>query len=533
MKILNLFALAIVFYSAIIVSTAQAPRAIESRGLIILNERPNKSEIFKWNEANYPIKLESISQSRPYFTAIYTDQDFDQIESKIEQLGIIEFAKKAMPITYRETIPDDNLYSEQWSLEQIGLPEVWDQTTGGTTENGEDIVVAVVDDGFYADHEELLPNLFINIEEIPGNGIDDDQNGYIDDYRGYNSLTNNDQHTLKNHGTQVAGIIGAKGNNDTGISGINWDVKILLVSGASFESEVVEGYEYIKAMKELYISSNGEKGANILVTNFSGGVSGLTEDDNPTWCQLYEDLGNLGILSIGAVENTNVDYAINDDLPTKCSSDFLIMTTNTNQIDSKVFSAGYGQRDVDLGAPGEDIPSIINTSNYNNISGTSASAPHIAGAIALLYSMNCDLLSNGTTSDRDIALKMKQAILESTVRLPDLIAKTVSGGRLNVNAASLKWRELCGLSSKPLDLAFTNVLTSPNLNISFTTTSNNPVEISVYSANGQMITKETIESPTVFTANELVIPLAEHAGVYFITLDNETDHITKQVVLVR
>lgn len=526
--------------------TAQQDRQVdrETSAFLTLEKSLSSDVIDTWNMDHAPNLIESISRTRPYYKVTYTGITIEELSHIISPIGNIRTLKQSQPVEYRETFPDDNLFSEQWSLEQIGLPNVWDQTTGGTiVTSGEDIVIAIVDDGFNASHPDLMPNVWTNRQEVPNNGIDDDGNGYIDDYRGYNALSDNDQHDIKSHGTQVAGIAGAKGDNDLGITGVNWDVKILLVSGARFEAEVVESYEYIKAMKELYISSNGERGANIVATNFSGGISGLDESDNPEWCQLYNDLGNLGILSVGAVENSNVNYDTNLDLPTRCSSNFLIMTTNTDQIDAKVTSAGFSSTHVDLGAPGEDIPSLDSGSGYDNISGTSAAAPHVAGAIALLYSSQCQLFASDT-SDEDVAMIVKSAVMESVTRVPSLVGSTVSGGRLDIENASLKMRELCGLSNEPLDLQIINsISTAGIIDVRFTTTSTEPVEVSMYTMQGRLVRRNMISQPSIFEENLIsfdfqgseLVPGSTKTilpAVYVVTLDNGRDHTSKQFIVI-
>src|SRR5690606_25953748 len=185
----------------------------------------------------------------------------------------------------RATTPNDPSFNQQWALHNTGqsggtvdadidAPEAWDITTGGITATGDSIVVAVVDGGFYLNHPDLKPNLFKNRQEIPNNGVDDDGNGYIDDFDGWNAYNNNGNLSSgDNHGTHVAGIIGAKGNNNAGVSGVNWNVKIMPIRGSSgTTSVVVAAYGYAAKMRKLYNQTNGAKGAFVVATNASFGV---------------------------------------------------------------------------------------------------------------------------------------------------------------------------------------------------------------------------------------------------------------------
>lgn len=166
-------------------------------------------------------------------------------------------------IVQREIVPDDPYYSQQWAPAIMSLPQTWDTfTTGGVTATGDTIVVAVIDGGVDLGHEDL--NFWKNSHEIPNNGVDDDNNGYIDDFHGWNAYNHNGNVPSNDHGTHVSGIIGAVGNNQKGVCGVNWNVKVMPVSGSSGnESIVVElihtfwrcGRDTTKAMVRRGLSS--------------------------------------------------------------------------------------------------------------------------------------------------------------------------------------------------------------------------------------------------------------------------------------
>ena len=208
---------------------------------------------------------------------------------------------------------NDPLYHLQAAPAHIGLPAVWTGlTTGGVTVEGDTIVVAIIDDGFDLGHEDLKSNFWKNRSEIPNNGIDDEGNTYMDDYHGWNAYNSTGNVPAANHGTVVSGIIGAKGNNGTGVCGINWNIKMLPVGGSSSDTEVVRrAVDYIIKMRQLYHQTSGQKGAFIVAVNFSFGPSILSSptlaDDLSDWRTMIEDLGSVGILSCQAAGNNGIN----------------------------------------------------------------------------------------------------------------------------------------------------------------------------------------------------------------------------------
>lgn len=355
------------------------------------------------------------------------------------------------------TLPNDSLFNKQWALENNGTNggaglndidalDAWDIATGGISPNGDTIVVAVIDQGFDVNHIDLVENYFINRGEIPGNEIDDDGNGYIDDVMGWNCYTNSPIHPNNNHGTHVAGTVGARGNNEIGVAGVNWKVKILPITGSStLESIVVEAYAYVLEMRMLYNETNGEKGAYIVSTNASFGVDNGQPIDYPIWCSMYDSLGYQGVLSAGATANNNVDIDQVGDIPTACNSPFLISVTNTTSSDQINSSAAYGLETIDLGAPGTQIYSTVPGDNYGNNTGTSMATPHVAGTIGLMYNALCPDVFNSFKYDQaGLALFIKNKLLNQGVdQISSLNGKVVSGGRLNLYKSVLSVSSLC------------------------------------------------------------------------------------------
>lgn len=361
--------------------------------------------------------------------------DFIKIQNHIEK---IQFNHK---IKLRK-IPNDPKFSSQWSMDNTGQTGgtsnadidanlAWDLTTGGLTPNGDTIVIAVIDNGIDIDHEDLINNLWVNHNEIPNNNIDDDKNGYVDDYQGWNTLLGNDDISGGSHGTPVAGIIGAQGNNSLGIAGINWNVKLMIIYNGDEEAQVVAAYSYIYKMRKLYNETNGEQGAFIVSTNSSFGVDFGKPENFPIWCSMYDMLGSVGIISLGATTNGNTNVDIYGDIPSNCPSDYLITVTNMNKNNNKENSSGYGSINVDLGAYGENTFTTRNNNGYGSFGGTSGATPHVTGITGLIYSYNQKLAEISTSYPHQSALITRDAIINSTVENASLAGKTVTYGVVN------------------------------------------------------------------------------------------------------
>ncbi len=342
-----------------------------------------------------------------------------------------------------DTTPDDQLFYTQWALNNTGqnggYPEAdidalkaWDFGTGGVTALGDTIVIAILDGGSDLNHEDM--DFWKNRAEIPDNGIDDDTNGYIDDYDGWNAYLHNGHIPANAHGVHVGGIAGAIGNNGIGIAGVNWHVKTLPVAGESTnEATVVEAMSFIYVTRETYDETDGAKGAFIVAQNNSFGVDQGQPEDYPIWEAMYDSLGELGILSMGATANVHWDIDSVGDIPTAFTTDYMISVTNTTNKDKLSGYAGYGDTTIDLGAPGTIVGSCIMGNQYGTKTGTSQATPHVTGAVALMFSLaDSAFMVAYKNNPGEYVLKFKEHILSSTDSLDDLVGKTVSGGRLNL-----------------------------------------------------------------------------------------------------
>jgi len=439
------------------VATAQRIAPERRPGEIIIQLEPGSklqtalSELNRMAPAKFSLKTSLAKDWNIYLLKVDENQDNSaQMLAIARSVPSIHYAQWNHKVEERSLEPNDTEWWRQGDMMLINAPEVWETSTGGLTPAGDTIVVAVLEKGALMTHPDLAPNRWWNWHEIPNNDIDDDDNGFIDDFGGWNPQTGADDLGTKGfHGTAVCGIIGAKGNNEQGVTGVNWNVKMLNISGMDYEHEIIQGYEYVWNMRRIYNQTNGAKGAFVVATNASFGFNNEPAAEFPIWCALYDSLGKVGVLNVGATTNNNVDVDIVGDMPTTCTSEYLIAVTNISKSGNRV-PAGFGSISIDLGAPGSDTYSTHSGGpnndipSYNNIGGCSAAAPHVTGGIALLYSLGCEPFTSDAISDPvSCTRRVRDAILNNTEPNSTLEGITTTGGHLDLGRALAGVREIC------------------------------------------------------------------------------------------
>ncbi len=418
---------------------------VEGEFLVQMKAGRSLKEVLKKMPEQYKVKQDHLLSKtmRVYLVTFdhhaISHSDFQALLYSQKEVSVADYNYK---IDMRSTIPTDTDFSDQWHHVNTGQTGgtadadidsdlAWDITTGGQTATNDDIVVCLIESG-NLDHVDLDGNRWFNANEIPNNGVDDDGNGYIDDYNGWNPVAGNDDYGTGGHGTNCLGMIGAKGNNGTLVAGANWDVKLMVVGDYSISTQAnaIEAYEYPLAMRKMWNNTNGSQGAFVVATSSSWGIDGADPTQYPLWCAFYDTLGKYGVLNVGATTNSNLDVDTQGDMPTACGSDYMIGVGRTDHNDNT--AGGYGATTIEFGAPGIDVVTTANTNTITTTTGTSFSCPLTAGVIGLAYSIPCPsfmaIVKANPQQGADLVL---QALLSGTDPKAALASKFVTGGRLN------------------------------------------------------------------------------------------------------
>ena len=351
----------------------------------------------------------------------------------------ILFIEPNYTFSVADTFPNDDRIGNLWGLHNTGqnggsidadidAPEAWDLQTGS-----KEIVIGVIDSGIDYTHPDLAANIWTNPGEIPGNGIDDDENGYIDDVHGWDFVDDDaDPMDGNGHGTHVAGTIAAAGNNEVGISGVSWDASLMALrflnnSGNGSSYHAILALEYATMM-----------GADITNNSWIGGSYSSAAQF------AINQANDAGSLYVACAGNDRKDNDITPTYPASYLGNNVITVAATTKTDGLSSYSNYGASTVDLGAPGSSILSTKPGGGYTTKSGTSMAAPHVSGVASLLLSKRADLSP----------AEIRSAILSGTDPIQSLQGKTLSEGRLNAFGALMQ--------VAPVNGQFVNVYESTN-----------------------------------------------------------------------
>jgi subtilisin family serine protease len=324
-------------------------------------------------------------------------------------------------------IPNDPQFGDQWSLNNLGQDggkngaDIAALKAWGISQGSDKVVVAVLDSGVDYTHRDLVSNMWLRPENLPQ--YSDAELGTFDDLHGFDAAPDDiaDPMDDNGHGTHCAGVIGAEGDNNEGIAGINWHVRIMPLKflgrgGFGSTKNAIEAINYAIDRKN--------KGVNVRVINASWGST----RNSKALKDAISAAGDAGILFVAAAGNNGTDndkrphYPSNYDLPN------VISVAALDRSDELASFSNFGVKTVHIAAPGKDIVSTWLNDDYRGASGTSMATPHVAGVAALILSKSPNMS----------VTKLREKLLASVDKLPNLEGKVSSGGRINAAEAMSK-----------------------------------------------------------------------------------------------
>jgi subtilisin family serine protease len=418
----------------------QGMERLEDRRLLAMLSMPNLNAPYFENEVIVKVDPSQIDSLRSELQAIPVYQSKSQPGLEVWNISASnKTVDDAIGLYWRDdrfiyiepnydrslaVMPDDDRFEsgDLWGLHNTGqldssgqaglddadidAPEAWDITVGSSS-----VVVGVLDTGADYNHPDLAPNMWLNVGEIPGDNLDNDGNGYIDDVHGYDFFNNDgDPMDGHSHGTHTAGTIGAEGNNNVGVVGVNWDVSIMALKifsdggGYAGDVAVADSIDYSIA-----------NGARLTSNSWGGGGFSQTLFDA---ISRAEQANQLFIAAAGNWSQNNDQSPF---FPANYELDNVISVAASDNLDNRASFSSWGATTVDLTAPGVSTLSTVPSNGYDFFNGTSMATPHVSGVAALIESVSPGAAYQFT----------KDVILGTVDVLSQWNGFTVTGGRLN------------------------------------------------------------------------------------------------------
>lgn len=412
-RILTLAA-ALVLLALPALASGAPPRVIP--GELIVKYKPNATPTTRGNfrQQIHALRLHDFSRFNMEHVKL-TDMTTEEAIRLYSSDPNVEYVEPNYEWTIDVT-PNDPRFPELYGMHNTGqtggtpgadikATAAWDVFTGDPN-----IKIGIIDTGIDYNHPDLAANVWTNPGEIPGNGIDDDGNGYIDDVHGYDFVNNDgDPFDDNGHGSHCAGTIAGVGDNNIGVTGVNWHAKVigikfLSASGSGSTSAAISGIQYAITV-------------GCKVTSNSWGGGGFSQ----ALLDAINAAGAAGQLFVAAAGNSSANTDLNPQYPGAYDSPYIISVAATDHNDNLASFSNYGATTVDIAAPGVNILSCQPGGGYQLLSGTSMATPHVSGVVALTMGR----YPNATN------LFVKQLILNSADPKPQLAGKCVTGGRLN------------------------------------------------------------------------------------------------------
>jgi subtilisin family serine protease/subtilase family serine protease len=397
--------------------------AVEVQMLVKFKASVSAAQRDSFNAQEGNVKLRELKRTGVHLLQISPASTVEHAIARYQASGLVDYAEPNYVMKVMLT-PNEPFFSTLWNMhntgQTLGTPgadiralQAWDLTQGDPN-----LVVMVIDTGIDTAHQDLAANIWVNPLEIPGDGIDNDANGYVDDVNGIDVL-NVDSNPMDDHGhgTHVAGTIGAVGNNALGVVGVNWRVKLLPckfldAAGNGTVDKAAECLEYARALKA--------RGVNIVATNNSYGGLGAAS------LTLREAIdAQRDILFVAAAGNFGLDNDSNEFYPANFDLPNVVSVAATDHNDALPSFSDFGRRKVHLGAPGVNVTSTTPFNSYQGMNGTSMATPHVAGIAALL---------KAAVPTRDWRALRNLALAGGDVK-PSLTGTTVSSRRANAFGA--------------------------------------------------------------------------------------------------